>query len=325
MSEKEIITETQAAAPGKTLKLGKKHKGIESLKSTYGRMFVLHWEIGLLLFFIEPIIKSLYFVFCEISFAGGEFQYTYIGMENIDYVLNQNAKFTASLTDTLGFMGMWLDVIVIVILSLILALLLNQKFRGRLFFRMLYFLPVIIASGVVIEHLFSTTTGELSSSGVSDSFAANMLSVDDILNWMSLPPEIGVAFSKLLNDIFNLVWNCGIQIVLFISGMQSIPDSLYEVSKVEGATKWEEFWFITLPMLGRTLILVLIFTMVEFITAKDNKVMELAYTFMGSTINYGKASAMLWIYFLIVGVIMAIVMGLYSLFFLRRWDTGGRS
>lgn len=323
MSEKEIITETQAAAPGKTLKLGKKHRGIESLKSTYGRMFVLHWEIGLLLFFIEPLIKSLYFVFCEISFAGGTFQYTYIGMENIDYVINTNAKFTEHLWETVG--GMWGEILVIVILSLILALLLNQKFRGRLFFRMLYFLPVIIASGVVIEHLFNTTTGELSSSGVSDSFAANMLSVDDVLNWMSLPPEIGMFFSKLLNDIFNLVWNCGIQIVLFISGMQSIPDSLYEVSKVEGATKWEEFWFITLPMLGRTLILVLIFTMVEFITAKDNKVMELAYTFMGSTINYGKASAMLWIYFLIVGVIIAIVMGLYSLFFLRRWDTGGRS
>lgn len=323
MSEKNLNTEAQAAAPAKTLKLGKKHRGIESLKSTYGRMFVLHWEIGLLLFFIVPLIKSLYFVFCEISFAGGAFQYTYIGMENIDYVINENANFTKYLQTTVG--SMFGSVVVIVILSLILALLLNQKFRGRLFFRALYFLPVIIASGVVIEHLFSTTSGELSSSGVSDSFAANMLSVDDVLNWLSLPTEIGVFFSTMLNNIFNLVWNCGIQIVLFISGMQSIPDSLYEVSKVEGATKWEEFWFITLPMLSRTLILVIVFTMVEFITAKDNAVMSLAYTFMGSTINYGTASAMLWIYFAIVGVIMAAVIGIYSLLFLRRWDTGGRS
>jgi len=210
-------------------------------------------------------------------------------------------------------------------LSLILALLLNQKFKGRLLFRSLYFLPVIIASGVVIQLLFKSTSSELSSSGVSDSFAANMLSVDDILKWLSLPTEVGVYFSTVLNNIFNLVWNCGIQIVLFISGMQSIPDSLYEVSKVEGATKWEEFWFITLPMLARTLILVIIFTMVELITDKSNAVMERAYAFMGVASNYGKASAMLWIYFAIVGTFIAFVMLIYSKVFLKRWDTGGRS
>ena len=107
--------------------------------------------------------------------------------------------------------------------------------------------------------------------------------------------------------------------------MQSIPDSLYEVSKVEGATKWEEFWFITLPMLARTLILVIIFTMVELITDKSNAVMERAYTFMGVASNYGKASAMLWIYFAIVGTFIALVMLIYSKVFLKRWDTGGRS
>jgi ABC-type sugar transport system permease subunit len=107
--------------------------------------------------------------------------------------------------------------------------------------------------------------------------------------------------------------------------MQSIPDSLYEVSKVEGATKWEEFWFITLPMLARTLILVIIFTMVEIITDKTNSVMELAYNFMTNISNYGVASAMLWSYFVVVGAIMAIIMVLYSAIFLKRWDTGGRS
>ena len=153
-----------------------------------------------------------------------------------------------------------------------------------------------------------------------------MLQIDDIMNWLSLPTEIGAYFSGLLNDIFNLVWNCGIQIVLFISGMQSIPDSLYEVSKVEGATKWEEFWFITLPMLARTLILVIIFTIVELVTAKDNVVMSQAYTLMrGAATSYGTASAMLWIYFIIVGLFMAILMGVFSQVCLKRWDTGGRS
>ena len=305
------------------MKKQKKHKSIEALKSTYGRMFVLHWEIGLLVFFLVPIFKSLWFSVCDISFGGGEFHFKYVGFENYRYALKENPNFTKNMTETLS--SILPSLLVIVILSLILALLLNQKFKGRLFFRMLYFIPVIIASGVVIQHIFASTSSELSSSGVSDSFASDMVKVDDIMTWLSLPTEIGAFFSTVLNDIFNLVWNCGIQIVLFISGMQSIPDSLYEVSKVEGATKWEEFWFITLPMLARTLILVIIFTMVEIITDKTNSVMELAYTFMSSITNYGKASAMLWAYFIVVGAIMAIIMALYSTIFLRRWDTGGRS
>ncbi|MBQ3549579.1 MAG: sugar ABC transporter permease [Clostridia bacterium] len=311
-------------APSNSLKKNKKHKGIESLKSTYGRLFVLHWEIGLILFFVMPLFQSFYYAFCDVSFAGGEYHFDFAGMKNFDYAWNKNADFTNNVSESLlSIVG---SLPVIVIISLILALLLNQKFRGRLFFRGLYFLPVIIASGVVIELLFKTTTGDLSSSGVSDTFASNMIQVDDIMAWLSLPTEIGAYFGGLLNDIFNLVWNCGIQIVLFISGMQSIPDSLYEVSKVEGATKWEEFWFITLPMLSRTLILVIIFTIVELVTAKDNVVMSQAYTLMkGAATSYGTASAMLWIYFIIVGAFMAILMLVFSKLFLKRWDTGGRS
>lgn len=323
MSTEEIKDTVEQVAPANSLKKNKKHKSIEALKSTYGRMFVLHWEIGLLVFFIVPIFKSLYFSFCDVSFGGGEFHYDFVGLKNYDYAVNTDAHFMNNMSLTLS--SILPSLLVIVILSLILALLLNQKFKGRLFFRALYFIPVIIASGVVIQHLFSTTSSELSSSGVSDSFASEMVSVDDIMAWLSLPTEIGVVFSDILNDIFNLVWNCGIQIVLFISGMQSIPDSLYEVSKVEGATKWEEFWFITLPMLARTLILVIIFTMVELITDKTNSVMERAYVFMSSISNYGTASAMLWLYFAVVGVIMAVVMVIYSKVCLKRWDTGGRS
>ncbi len=302
----------------------KKHKGIESLKSTYGRLFCLHWEIGLILFFVMPLFQSFYYAFCDVSFVSGEYRFEYSGLKNIKDILFSDPDYVNNLRDS--FMAMPGQLVVIVIVSLILALLLNQKFRGRLFFRGLYFLPVIIASGVVINLLFKTTSSEISSSGVSDTFASNMLSVEDVMGWLSLPTEIGAFFTGLLNDIFNLIWNCGIQIVLFISGMQSIAESLYEVSKVEGATKWEEFWFITLPMLSRTLILVIIFTMVELVTAKSNAVMSQAYSLMtGAATKYGPASAMLWVYFAIVGVFMAAIMFLFSVLFLRRWDTGGRS
>lgn len=321
MTQDEIKTvETPQFNPKKI----KKHRGIESLKSTYGRLFCLHWEIGLILFFVMPLFQSFYYAFCDVSFMGGEYKFVYAGLKNYRIILRENPTYMKNVSES--FLSMPGELVVIVIVSLILALLLNQKFRGRLFFRGLYFLPVIIASGVVIELLFKTTSSELSSSGVSDTFASNMLSVEDIMSWLSLPTKVGEFFTNLLNDIFNLIWNCGIQIVLFISGMQSIADSLYEVSKVEGATKWEEFWFITLPMLSRTLVLVVIFTIVELVTAKTNPVMSQAYTLMmGAATSYGPASAMLWFYFMIVGAFMAILMFLFNVTFLKRWDTGGRS
>lgn len=321
MTQDEIKTvETPQFNPKKI----KKHRGIESLKSTYGRLFCLHWEIGLILFFVMPLFQSFYYAFCDVSFMGGEYKFVYSGLKNYRIILRENPTYMKNVSES--FLAMPGELVVIVIVSLILALLLNQKFRGRLFFRGLYFLPVIIASGVVIELLFKTTSSELSSSGVSDTFASNMLSVEDIMSWLSLPTKVGEFFTDLLNDIFNLIWNCGIQIVLFISGMQSIADSLYEVSKVEGATKWEEFWFITLPMLSRTLVLVVIFTIVELVTAKTNLVMSQAYTLMmGAATSYGPASAMLWFYFMIVGAFMGILMFLFNVTFLKRWDTGGRS
>jgi ABC-type sugar transport system permease subunit len=144
-----------------------------------------------------------------------------------------------------------------------------------------------------------------------------MLSVEDIMSWLSLPTKVGEFFTNLLNDIFNLIWNCGIQIVLFISGMQSIADSLYEVSKVEGATKWEEFWFITLPMLLRTLLLVIVFTIVEVVTSANNVLVQQGYN-QYNNLKYGSGSAMMWFYFVIVGAIIGLFLLLYNKF-LKKW------
>lgn len=298
---------------------GKRTRGLDMLKSKYGRMFCLHWEIGLLIFIILPFFKSIAYSFSEVTINPGSVDLKWIGFENYNFALNKDPYFTNTLTATLGTMAYSLPVIVI--LSLILALLLNQKFRGRIFFRSLYFLPVIIATGVVVKLLFQTTSNEVSTSGVSESFAAEAISAQAIIDWMKLPNSVGVFLGGIINNIFNLVWDCGIQVVLFISGMQSIADSYYEVSKVEGATKWEEFWFITLPLLARTTLLVIVYTMVELITDETNAVMDRAYTFMMSQ-QYAKSSAMLWIYFAIVGAAMGAIVLFYSVVCLKRWDTG---
>lgn len=132
--------------------------------------------------------------------------------------------------------------------------------------------------------------------------------------------EIAEFVSTAINNIFNLIWSCGIQIVLFLSGLQSIPPTLYEASKVEGATKWEEFWFITFPMLSRITLLVGVFTMVELFINERNPLIEQIYSKIRSA-QYDVSSAMIWFYFLIVIAIMGLVMLLFNKFVVKRYES----
>ena len=200
-----------------------------------------------------------------------------------------------------------------------LALILNQKFRGRLFFRALYFLPVIISTGAVINHIFRTTGSNMSDIGVSDAYSANMISVDDIVKLLDISGEVADFITTTISKIFDLVWSCGIQIVLFLAGLQSVPQSFFEASRVEGATKWEEFWFITFPMLSRVTLLVTIFTMVELITSERTTLIKNVYSMMRAG-NYDETSAMMWFYFLICGAVMGLFVFLYQRFLVKRWE-----
>ena len=108
------------------------------------------------------------------------------------------------------------------------------------------------------------------------------------------------------------------QIVLFIAGLQAIPKTIYEACYVEGATKWEEFWFITFPMMSRVVLLVGIYTMIELFTDKGSPLMEKALSLMAAG-NFDLTSAMLWFYFIVVGIIMGIVIGVYNRYLLKKW------
>ncbi len=295
----------------------KKQRSIEHLKSRYGFMFSLPWLIGVVLFFLLPLIQSIIYSFSDVELRVGGLDTQFLGFENYIYVLTKEGSYTNNLGKSLSNFAYSFPLILI--LSLILGILLNQEFKGRVFFRALYFLPVIIASGVVMELIFKATTSDISSAGTDTSVRDSMISVGTVIDWLGLPATISEYINKVISAIMNLVWSCGIQIVLWISGMQAIPDLLYEVAKVEGATKWEEFWFITFPMLSRVTILVAVFTMVELITAKTDAVMKQSYNFMQQQ-EYGQASAMLWVYFIIIGVIMGALVFLYHRFCARRWE-----
>lgn len=295
----------------------KRNKGIVELKSRYGRLFVLPWEIGIVIFFAVPLIQSIWYSFTDITITSGGVKSIFKALDNYKEVLFSDPNYTVWLQESLT--SFLYSLPIIILLSMVLAMLLNQKFRGRLFFRALYFLPVIISTGAVIKLIFQTTSSDLSGIGVSESYSANMFSVEDIVGWLALDGQIGEYITTIISKIFDLVWSCGIQTVLFIAGLQSVPASLYEASKVEGATKWEEFWFITFPMLSRVTLLVSVFTMVELVTNERTKMVSQVYNMIRSGI-YDKTSAMLWFYFLVAGSIMGVIVLLYNKLLMKRWD-----
>lgn len=285
-------------------------------------------------FFIIPLVQSLIYSFSTVMVDPGEMSTTWLVNEDgkLDllghyrYILTEDPTYTDNLMSAVTTFFRSLPIVVIV--SLILAMVLNQKFKGRTFFRAIYFLPVIIATGVVMQlltknlngvdaiiTLSANTTNTYTSSG-----GGGGMDFTTILNSLRFPEDLTKTMSSLITSIFNTLWSCGIPIILFISGLQTIPEQLYEASKVEGATKWEEFWYITLPMLAQTLLLVIVFSMIDLLTSNTNPVLNQAYKYMNNDAIYDSSGAMLWLFFAIVAGTVGIVIFLYTKLLLKRWN-----
>lgn len=298
----------------------KKSAGLDEKQSRYGYIFVAHWIFGLVVFFAMPLINSIIYAFNELTLVSGGMEKNFVGLANFKQILSEDPNYVNNLRDSVT--SIFYSLPIIISLSLILAVVLNQNFVGRTVARAIFFMPVIIASGVVIvllsgpiinAPLFTVSSGEQSTYGGLIDFKA-------ILSSLNLPSQISDMLSSLLGNIFGLIWDCGVQIILFLAGLQSINPSLYEVSKIEGANKWEEFWFITVPMLRHIMTLVIIYTMIELFTAIDSPVMEQAYTVMQEKQIYDRSSAMLWLYFVIVSAVMGIILFAYNRFCLKKWE-----
>ena len=293
-------------------------------KSLYGYGFISLWLVGTILFFLIPLFESLVYSFSKVTVEPGEVKKSLSGFGNYIYVLNEDPYYSEYLSDTL-LETLW-KTPVILIFSLFIAVLLNQKFKGRTAMRAVFFLPVIIAGGIVLNILTTQLNGQppILKLGVDSATSltgdSGYLDPTALLNGLNFPESVTEVMSKYITMIFNLLWKSGIQIILFISGLQTIPDSLYEVSKVEGATKWEEFWVITFPMLRDVTLLVTVFTVVEEMVSTQNTVMSDATALIQSQQRYDQPSAMIWFYFLCAVVICGAV--LFPIFrsFKKKWD-----
>lgn len=293
-----------------------KKKGVEALRRRYGYAFVGHWILGLIIFFFVPAFYSIAYAFSNVAITESGMEMTFAGFGNFYQNLVSNPDYVDQIRDSLG--SMFYSLPMVVALSLILAVLLNQKYHGRAVMRVIFFLPVIIESSVIVRILSdSSINSPIFNTAATD--GTGLFDYSQILGSLNLPDWIMNYFTFFFSNAISLTWSCGIQIVLFLAGLQSIPDSLYEVSRIEGANKWEEFWMITVPMLRHVLSLVIVYTMISMFTSANNPIMQSAIALISNNGN-SLASAMLWFYFIIVMAVIGFVLFLYNRFCIRKWE-----
>ncbi|WP_026690539.1 carbohydrate ABC transporter permease [Alteribacter aurantiacus] len=280
-----------------------KQLSMKNRKSMTGFMFILPWVIGFLLFTAVPLSYSLYLSFQDVRITPAGIQTTFISFENYEYAFGMDALFTQKLL--IFFREIVVSVPIIIVFSLIIALLLNQKVRFRMFFRTVFFLPVIIISGPVIHELM-------------DQGVTSIPSIEEYAVFQTLLSSgegfLAATVIYLMQNLIMILWFSGVQILIFLAALQKIDDKIYEAAKIDGASNWECFWKVTLPSLFPMIIVNLIYTIVTYSIFSLNPVIEHIQDNMFRTdTGFGYASALSWIYFLLITIILFISVLLISL------------
>ena len=277
----------------------KRHLTRRTLRNwLWGYVFIAPWIVGVCIFFLWAMVQSLQFAFHRVELSNGVVLHPLENglFENFVKVFTTDVNFPTILAN-FGI-GLVLQLPVIIAFSLIIALLLNSNIRCRSLFRMIFFLPVIIATGPVMN--------QLTAQGVS---SVPMVSQNGLLSILQGMPEfIYEPISNLFSSLILILWNSGIQILIFLAGLQKVPRTMYEAAKIDGASSWETFWKITLPSVRSLILLNSIYTVVTLATGGSNQIIELIYTATyTATQGYSYAMAMSWIYTAVVAVILVVV------------------
>lgn len=297
-----------------------KYASADFKKKIFAYVLLIPFAIGFIMFFFRPLLLSLYYSFNNMNLSGIKIIYKFEGMANYYQSLFVNTEFRTQLLTALKDLA--LNVPLILFFSLFIATLLNKEFYGRNFARVILFLPVIITTGVLLQ-LESTDfllgQGQAALESVEDAAEtsatyATSLGLKDLLLSLDMPQQVTGYMSSIIGNFYTVLTSSGVQITLLLAAWQSIPSSLYEASAIEGATAWEDFWKITIPMISPYIFVCTIYTIVDTFTKSDNEIISfIRNVAVGNTMDYGLSSAMSWLYFLVI----AICLGLVALLFLR--------
>lgn len=281
-----------------------------------GYLFILPWLVGFIVFYVRSIFMTGRFAFSKLSMdaAKGGYSLEFVGIKNFVNAFRAHASFKQVLTTSV--MDMLIDVPLIIFFSLFMAMLLNKKFPGRSFVRAIFFLPVILNSGAITAALDLSATmmnggvasqvTEMSTSS-SSSVAFSMDYMIDMFANFGIPAKLLDYITAAVNRINDIIRASGVQIVIFIAALQSIPASMYEVAKIEGATGYETFWKVTFPMVMPHIITNIVYTIVDSFT--NSEVVDLAYKTAFSDFDYGLSSVFSLVSTVVTCLILVLVCG----------------
>ena len=300
-----------------------KKRGSASLdkrKARSGYFFVLPFLVGFIAIYLPMIWDSIVYSFSHVTIVAGEGSVTeFVGWENYREALFVNPDFIKTLVT--GIKELAFDIPAIILFSLFMAVLLNQKMAGRAAFRAILFVPVIISTGLMESIASQNIMDDMGEEGIADgtevSTASEIVSAIDIENLfagMKVGTELVQYVVTMINNIYDIVNRSGVQMLIFLAGLQSISPAIYESCSIDGATGWETFWKITFPMISPMILVNAVYTIIDSFTTDQNTVMRFIDGIYTTTNGKEISSAMSWMYFLIVILIVAAVAGIASAF-----------
>ena len=293
----------------------RKKRSLSQRQALKGFLFITPWLIGFIWFYARSLLMTVQFSFSEmIVNPGGGYTLDFVWLDNFIYAFRAHATYKQILTTSLG--NMLVDVPLITFFSLFMAMLLNRKVKGRTLVRAIFFLPVILNADAIVDAIslsrvmmsggISSASAEMAasaSSGMSIEYYIQMFSA------LGLPEVLIEYIAGAVSRISDIINASGVQLIIFIPALQSIPGSMYEVAKIEGATAYETFWKVTFPMVMPHIITNIVYTVVDSFAKSD--VIELAYdTAFGPAMNYGLSSVFSLVSTVITCLILVIVCGL---------------
>lgn len=303
MSKKEKLNRSEKQNKNK-IKPGR----LAKREAITGLLFISPWIVGACIFLAYPLITSFYYALNNIRITPIGKNFTFVGYGNFTQILFSDADFPAQLIDYLT--TTIISVPIIVVFALIIAMMLNEKIKARGFFRLIFFLPVIIVSGPIL--------GMLTAQGAGSITAIDTQAISNAVHEF-LPYSLAEPISEIFENMVTILWYSGVQILIFLSGLQKIDRSMYEAAEIDGGSGWECFWKITLPTIKPLILLNCVYTVVFISNNNQNSIIELIKNAMFSGTKekgYGYASAMAWLYSLIV----LLIVGLFALVFLAKKD-----
>ena len=281
---------------------------LERREARVGLLFMIPWFVGAAVFLAYPLITSFWYALHNIRITPRGKIFTFLGYGNFTQILLQDPEFPVELVDYI--LSTVISVPIIVVFALIIAMMLNQDIKGRGFFRLIFFLPVIIVSGPILGKLTETGAGSIS--------AIDTQAITSAISSV-LPAMVAEPIGDLFQNMVTILWYSGVQILIFLSGLQKMDKSMYEAAKIDGGSGWECFWKITLPNLKSMILLNTVYTIVFISNNDQNPIIGLIKNAMFSGTKekgYGYASAMAWLY----SIIVLLIVGLFALVLTTRKD-----